>query len=337
MKVIVCLILLTAVVIEAGPVSDGSGPRPVKDGEHRRARPHSSARRIRRRVAKASRPKVKPTIISRKHFIPKSKIVTVPRGEGRSHPTPPFPGLSSNGRVLKAGASVPTSVACANLNGVCKARSSCSGSVVTGKCSGDATIICCIGTSTQPSPQPSVPNPNSNGLPKCSAFKSGAYAGTSALLNTKAATKWTLIPAVSYASEGSSNPYRVARDSFGNMPETDSRLVAVATPAGYAGQKLHKVCAARFNALAAAAKAAGIGVLSVASGWRPHLWHNDYNYYCAQMKKQYPNLTCAQAGANRAFKSPHETGLAFDLGSPSPFTPSFSQKCSTLFKSIRVD
>jgi len=39
------------------------------------------------------------------------------------------------------------------------------------------------------------------------------------------------------------------------------------------------------------------------------------------MRQQYPTMTCAQAGLIKAFKSPHETGLAFDLGSPSPFAP----------------
>jgi LAS superfamily LD-carboxypeptidase LdcB len=126
-------------------------------------------------------------------------------------------------------------------------------------------------------------------------------------------------------TEGATNnPYRVPRDAFGNIAQTDVRLVNIPSQGGNGQQKLHRVCAARFNAMAAAAKAAGIGTLAVASGWRPHLWRNSYTYYCQQMKAQYPTLTCQQAGAKRAFKSPHETGLGFDLGSPSPFTPAFA-------------
>ena len=26
----------------------------------------------------------------------------------------------------------------------------------------------------------------------------------------------------------------------------------------------------------------------VASGWRPHPYRNDYNYYCSEMRKMYP-------------------------------------------------
>jgi len=127
---------------------------------------------------------------------------------------------------------------------------------------------------------------------------------------------------VAYSAE-SGNPYRVPRDAFGDLPQTDARLVTVPSTNGV--QRLHKVCAARFTAMAAAAKAAGIGDMKVASGWRAHPYHNDYNYYCAQMKIQYPSMTCREAGAVKAFKSPHETGLAFDLGSPSPFSPTMAQ------------
>jgi len=58
--------------------------------------------------------------------------------------------------------------------------------------------------------------------------------------------------------------------------------------------------------------------LQIASGWRPHRWR-DREHYNSHLRSRYGSV-----GEGRkwvAFDSPHETGLAFDLGNPKPLAP----------------
>lgn len=81
------------------------------------------------------------------------------------------------------------------------------------------------------------------------------------------------------------------------------------------GVKLHKLAAARYNALKAAAAEAspeegGPFQLKISSGWRRHRWKNDRKIYNAFLAKNYPK---GNGKTYVAFNSPHESGLAFDL------------------------
>jgi LAS superfamily LD-carboxypeptidase LdcB len=146
--------------------------------------------------------------------------------------------------------------------------------------------------------------------------KGSTYDAQDKLFKIKGKTTWKKIPSVEYDKE-SGNPYRVVRDAYGNIPKDSKLLVDVAsvtTPP----QKLHVVCAKRFFALAEAAAKAGMGRLAVLSGWRANEYNDNRDTYCKAMIKDYGS--CAKGAEYKAFKSPHETGLAFDLGSPSPFT-----------------
>jgi len=269
------------------------------------------------KATKGVKKKVSPRIIPKEHFVPRHRILTVPKGESAKHHS-----------LLENAASVTDK--CVAAKGVCKKTAECKdGDTVASLCKG-VGMSCCF-------PPPPAPTPP----PRCPSFgKTGTYTGTSAKLNKKAETKWELIPSVAYTAE-KDNPYRVVRDAFGNMPLTDTRLVPIRSPDPRNPQKLHILCAMRFNALAAAAQAAGMGVLKVASGFREHPYKNDYKYYCQQMKIAYPKMTCQQAGEVKAFKSPHETGLAFDLGAPSPFSPDMkrapAQRASKLFKWLQAN
>jgi len=133
-------------------------------------------------------------------------------------------------------------------------------------------------------------------------------------LMIKVATTVDLIPAVAYDDE-KGNPYRVVRAAFNKLPKTSPLRVEVHANA-IAGKPtyLHKLCAARFLKMAEVAEAEAGFILKLNNGWRPHNYKDDHAYYCKEMKKKYPKLTCKQAGAWIAFTSPHETGLAFDLG-----------------------
>ena len=102
---------------------------------------------------------------------------------------------------------------------------------------------------------------------------------------------------------------RVKFDDYGAIPEGDARLVNVASSGPQ--RKLHVAAAAAFSKLRAAAKREGFD-LRIASGWRPRLWATRAAYEAA-MIRQYGSV--ARGQRYRAFKSPHETGLAFDIGS----------------------
>ncbi len=99
----------------------------------------------------------------------------------------------------------------------------------------------------------------------------------------------------------------------------DPRLVPVPSTPGRQCT-LHWATASVFRVLAAAwaEDNPGAAPLLVSSGWRPHRW--------ASME-QWESVLCDKYGSVAegrkwlAYRSPHETGLALDLGSPPPMTP----------------
>jgi len=103
--------------------------------------------------------------------------------------------------------------------------------------------------------------------------------------------------------------HRVRVRDFGSIPKEDPRLVEVASTRTQ--QRLHWFAAAKFAEMRAAAQAAGHD-LRIVSGWRGkkaesrHVWDR-------RMIARYGSI--AEARKWRAYSSPHETGLAFDLGS----------------------
>jgi LAS superfamily LD-carboxypeptidase LdcB len=104
---------------------------------------------------------------------------------------------------------------------------------------------------------------------------------------------------------------RVRVADFGSLPEGSPLLVDVPAAPGRSLQRLHRLAAASLGRLAAAAKV-GMGLdLLAASGWRPHRWSS---------RAQYEQFLVAHYGSVArgrlflAFDSPHETGLAVDLG-----------------------
>ncbi|MCA9656594.1 MAG: D-alanyl-D-alanine carboxypeptidase family protein [Myxococcales bacterium] len=103
---------------------------------------------------------------------------------------------------------------------------------------------------------------------------------------------------------------RVRVKDFGSMPGDSPLLVQVPGVGGKA-RRLHKIAAASFQELAAAiAKDLQIE-LQIASGWRKHRWES---------KQQYEQVLVKKYGSVRegrkwlAYASPHETGLAMDIG-----------------------
>jgi D-alanyl-D-alanine dipeptidase len=103
---------------------------------------------------------------------------------------------------------------------------------------------------------------------------------------------------------------RVKVSDYGVVATDDRRLVPVASVGGKS-ERLHATAAAAFKSLRAAASRAGHD-LRIASGWRAHKWRSRAHYERA-MIEQYGSVGKGQR--YRAYNSPHETGLAFDLGS----------------------
>jgi LAS superfamily LD-carboxypeptidase LdcB len=103
---------------------------------------------------------------------------------------------------------------------------------------------------------------------------------------------------------------RVRITDYGTIDRGDPRLVLVATVDGRAPQHLHWAAAAAFDRMRAAARGAGYD-LRLASGWRPHRWRSRAAYE-AHLLKKYGTVKTGRKWL--AFASPHETGLAFDLG-----------------------
>lgn len=104
---------------------------------------------------------------------------------------------------------------------------------------------------------------------------------------------------------------RVYVSDYGTLAANSPLLVPVPTIRGKVPQKLHMLAAHGFSILSGAAqKDLGFPLL-VASGWRPHRWKS-WEEYVAAVVKQYGSLE--KGRKYKAFDSPHETGLAIDLG-----------------------
>lgn len=103
---------------------------------------------------------------------------------------------------------------------------------------------------------------------------------------------------------------RVRAKVYGSLPGKSPRLVAVPGVHGKA-RRLHTLAAAALAALASAAERdVGVKIL-LASGWRKHKWAS---------REQYEKTVIARFGSVAegrkwlAYNSPHETGLAMDIG-----------------------
>ena len=106
------------------------------------------------------------------------------------------------------------------------------------------------------------------------------------------------------------NRVRVA--DYGRLPAEDPRLWPVPSVAGRQCH-LHWSAALALSALQRAWEASGgEGLLLVASGWRRHRWR-DRAHYEATLVARYGSV--AEGRRWLAYDSPHETGLAMDIGS----------------------
>jgi LAS superfamily LD-carboxypeptidase LdcB len=104
---------------------------------------------------------------------------------------------------------------------------------------------------------------------------------------------------------------RVLVRNYGTLASSSPLLVPIPTSPGHPQQKLHKLAAEGLRKLTAAASSGVHVVLLGASGWRPHRWTS---------REQYEDVLVQKYGSVEkgrrylAFDSPHETGLALDLG-----------------------
>jgi D-alanyl-D-alanine dipeptidase len=124
---------------------------------------------------------------------------------------------------------------------------------------------------------------------------------------------------------------RVYVKNYGSLQPDDPRLIPVASIPGKVC-KLHYLAAAAFTVMAYACfLQTGIRLVA-ASGWRPHRWKSRAEYE-AYLVKHYGSILAGQKWV--AFDSPHETGLAVDLGcgglSPNSQTAQ-TQKRTALYK-----
>lgn len=102
---------------------------------------------------------------------------------------------------------------------------------------------------------------------------------------------------------------RVKVRTYGTTPASSPLLVDVPGTGG--SKRLHKLAAAAMKAMGAAIQR-DLGIeLKIASGWRAHRWTS---------REQYEAVLVAKYGSVKegkrwlAFDSPHETGLAMDIG-----------------------
>ncbi|MBK8264917.1 MAG: D-alanyl-D-alanine carboxypeptidase family protein [Nannocystis sp.] len=102
---------------------------------------------------------------------------------------------------------------------------------------------------------------------------------------------------------------RVLVKTYGTLPRSSPLLVTVAGTCG--PMRLHTLAAEGFGALARAAKGDLKIELKIASGWRPHRWRSR-KHYEETVIERYGSL--AEGRRFLAYSSPHETGLAMDLG-----------------------
>jgi len=103
---------------------------------------------------------------------------------------------------------------------------------------------------------------------------------------------------------------RVRVSSYGTAATSSPLLVAV--PAASPGPKRLHVVAARALAVMAAAVQRDLGIeLKIASAWRAHRWTSRAQYE-AVLVQRYGSV--AEGKRWLGFDSPHETGLAIDIG-----------------------
>lgn len=102
---------------------------------------------------------------------------------------------------------------------------------------------------------------------------------------------------------------RVRVRDYGVLPGGSKLLVEI--PSVGVPQRLHWCAAEAFRDLAGAVKAALKIDLQAASAWRPHRWASRRDYE-AYLLRNYKSM--AEGRKWIAFDSPHETGLAVDLG-----------------------
>jgi len=104
---------------------------------------------------------------------------------------------------------------------------------------------------------------------------------------------------------------RVRTADFGSLPGDSELLVDVPTIDGQEQQRLHTLAAQGMQKLAEAIQN-DLGIeLKIASGWRKHRWES-FEQYKKIMIQKYGSLE--QGRKFLAFDSPHETGLAMDIG-----------------------
>src|ERR1017187_1782275 len=121
---------------------------------------------------------------------------------------------------------------------------------------------------------------------------------------------------------------RVTTKEFGSLPGDSELLVNVPTSPGHAQQRLHKLVAASLIPMSEAVESDLGFPLLVASGWRPHRWTSRAQYEQVLIAK-YGSV--AKGRLYLAFDSPHETGLAMDLGCGglSPVSATIEQQKTT--------
>lgn len=102
---------------------------------------------------------------------------------------------------------------------------------------------------------------------------------------------------------------RVAR--YGSLPRNSDMLVEVPSSREGRTMKLHVLAAAGMRSMGEAVKA-DLGIdLALASAWRPHRWKSR-SHYEEEMVKRYGSVS--KGRKYMAYASPHETGLAMDIG-----------------------
>ena len=125
---------------------------------------------------------------------------------------------------------------------------------------------------------------------------------------------------------------RVTTKEFGSLPGDSPLLVNVPTAPGHSQQRLHVVVAQSLIPMSEAVEQSLGFPLLVASGWRPHRWTSRAQYEQVLIEK-YGSV--AKGRLYLAFDSPHETGLAADMGCGglSPVSATIPQQEQTpLFK-----
>ena len=104
---------------------------------------------------------------------------------------------------------------------------------------------------------------------------------------------------------------RVTTKEFGTLPGSSRLLVPVPSVPTGQQQRLHALAAAAFSTMSVAVEASLGFPLLCASGWRSHRWAS-WDVYVSFVEQKYGSLENGRRFL--AFDSPHETGLACDIG-----------------------